>query len=424
MNLQELVARRDRVFGVGAPLFYETPVHLVRGEGVWVHDTDGRRYLDMYNNVPVVGHANARVAEAVATQMGTLQTHSRYLHEGIVTYAERLLDLHADHIESVVFACTGTEANEIAMLTARAVTGGDGFICTDATYHGHSALVGSLTRAPHRGRPGVHAFPFPQRLRPIETGLGDGELAERYLAEVRRAIDDFAAAGVGFAGMVICSLLANEGLPDVPAGVLARAGDMVRAAGGVVIADEVQSGFCRSGRWWGYEAVGLEPDLVTMGKPMGNGFPLAACAGRRELIEQFRARSRYFNTFGASPVHAAAGMAVLDELEQRGLREQVNDVGPYLAAQVRAVAGRHRSVGDVRDRGLFVAIEMVADGPGADPDRDRAVAVVNRLKDKGVLVSNAGAFGNVVKVRPPLVFERSHADYFLERFADTMAELT
>lgn len=418
-----LLERRQAVFGAGAPLFYDPPLHLVRGEGVWLHDVDGRRYLDLYNNIPVVGHCNQRVVDAMARQAATHTTHSRYLDETIVEYAERLLALHDPCIDRIVFACTGTEANEIAMQMARMATGGSGFICTDATYHGNSALVSALTRAPRRGRPDVHAIPFPQTYRPIAEGLSEAELCEAYLAEVEMAIADFAAEGVPLAGMILCSILANEGLPDVPAGFLPKAAEMVRAAGGLVIMDEVQAGFCRSGRWWGYELMGVVPDIVTMGKPMGNGLPLAACAARAELVDVFRARTRYFNTFAATPVHGAVGMAVLDELDERSIATQVTDVGGYLLDGLRRLTADAPQVGDVRGCGLFLGVEWVTDRESKRPDWKGSVQVANRLKDHGVLLSNAGAFGNVLKVRPPLVLEREHADVFLDAFRTTLEEL-
>ncbi len=421
MNIGEIVARRDRLFGKGTPLFYETPVHLVRGEGPWLFGADGQRYLDMYNNIPVVGHCNPRVVAALAEQAATHSTHSRYLDTRILDYAERLLALHADPITQVVFACTGTEANEMAMQMARMATGGRGFICTDAAYHGNSSLVGQLTHAPRRGRPDFHAIPFPDSYRPVEAGLSEEALGERYLAEVRAAIDDFAAAGTPLAGMLLCSILANEGLPDIPAGFMGRAAAMVREAGGVVILDEVQAGFCRTGRWWGYEVTGVVPDIVTMGKPMGNGYPLSACAARADLVGVFRERTGYFNTFSSTPVHAAVGMAVIDELEDRGLAAQASDVGGYLRSALREIATTCEPMGDVRGHGLFVGIDWVIDRDGREPDVAGAVRVANALKDRGFLVSNAGAHDNLVKIRPPLVFERRHADLFLEAFADTVA---
>ncbi len=417
-----LFERRTAVFGRGAPQFYERPLHLVRGEGVWLYDAEGRRYLDLYNNIPVVGHCNPRVVEAMSRQAATHTTHSRYLDEEIVIYAERLLGLLDSSIEQVVFTCTGSEANDVAMQMAMMATGGSGFICTDATYHGNTALVARLTRAPRRGRPDVHAVPFPQRYRPIVEGLDEAALCDAYVAEVQEAVDDFASAGVPLAGIVLCSLFANEGLPDVPHGFVQRACEVVRRAGGVVIMDEVQSGFCRSGRWWGYELLGVTPDIVTMGKPMGNGLPMGACAARADLVAGFRRQTRYFNTFAATPVHGAVGAAVLDELERWSMPDHAADVGEHLLSGLRSLAADAAHVGDVRGHGLFLGVEWVTDRESKQPDPRGAAAVANRLRERGILLSNAGAHGNVLKVRPPLVIEREHADLFLSAFGSTLEE--
>jgi 4-aminobutyrate aminotransferase-like enzyme len=421
MTIAEIVAWRDRLFGSQTPLFYDTPIHLVRGEGAWLFDADGRRYVDMYNNIPVVGHCNARVVAALSRQAATLNTHSRYLDTNILEYAERLLARHDDAIERVVFTCTGTEANEVAMQMARIATGGRGFVCSQHAYHGHSDLVGMLTNAPRRGRPLVHGVPFPDRYRPFEPGMSDDELCDRYLAEVRSAIDDFAAGGVPFAGMLVCPIFANEGLPDMPAGLLARTAAVVRDAGGVMILDEVQAGFCRTGQWWGYEVMGVAPDIVTMGKPMGNGLPLGGAAGRADLVEAFRAQTHYFNTFGASPVHGAVGLAVLDELTDRDIPAHVRDVGGHLKTGLDEITRSCEQIGIVRARGLFLGIEWVEDRESRTPDPQGAVVICNALKDLGFLTSNAGAYENQVKLRPPLVFDRSQADSFLQAFAEVVA---
>jgi 4-aminobutyrate aminotransferase-like enzyme len=248
-----LLARRNRALGAGAPLFYEHPLHIVRGEGSYLYDVDGRRYVDMYNNVPCVGHANPRVVEAMARQQATLNVHSRYLHEAVVEFCERLAALHGPQIESVILSCSGTEANEVALRMARFATGKRGILCTDATYHGNSELVGSLNRLGQTPSPNssVRAFPFPERFRPIAPGLTEDALCEAYLAKLDAAIADLQASGEGVAAMIVCSILANEGLPDIPAGFMARAAAKVREAGGLVIADEVQAGYGRTGHWWG-----------------------------------------------------------------------------------------------------------------------------------------------------------------------------
>jgi 4-aminobutyrate aminotransferase-like enzyme len=422
---ESLAARRDRALGAGAPLFYSQPLEIVRGDGVYLFGADGRRYVDMYNNVPCVGHANPHVVEAMTRQQATLNVHSRYLHEGIIEFAERLTALHGRGIESVVFSCTGTEANEVALRMARVATGKRGIVCTNATYHGNSEAVGAMTRRSATAPTGrdLGTIPFPEKYRPLIAGADDDALTDAYLARLKSEIDRLNRDGDGFAGLIVCSIFANEGLPDVPRGFMPRAAELVRAAGGLVIADEVQAGYCRTGRWWGYEVTGFAPDIVVTGKPMGNGVPLAATAASRALVEKFRAATRYFNTFASSPLQAAVGMAVLDVIEREHLRERVATVGANLRRTLVERAPMSASIGDVRGHGLFIGIEMVTDKASKTPDRNRAVAIVDRLKDLGYLTSNAGAFGNVVKIRPPLVFEQQHADGFLAAFDAAIAEL-
>jgi 4-aminobutyrate aminotransferase-like enzyme len=425
MTVAGLGARREQALGAGAPLFYRTPLHIVRGEGAYLFDADGRRYVDMYNNVPCVGHANPHVVEAMTRQQGTLNVHSRYLHEGVVAFAERLAAMHGPAIESVVFSCSGTEANEVALRMARFATGKRGIVFTDATYHGNSDLVSQLTRvgAGHPPNPELRAIPFPQTYRPLVTDLTEAELADAYLDRLRAAIESLEHDGGGLAALIVCSIFANEGLPNVPAGFMARAAEMVRVAGGLVIADEVQAGYGRTGRWWGYEITGFTPDIVVTGKPMGNGLPLAATAASRPLVEGFRARTRYFNTFASSPLQAAVGRAVLDVIEREGLVANVAAVGGALKQALAERAPRWDAIGDVRGHGLFIGVEMVKDRDTKTPDAATAADVSNRLKDKGFLTAPAGAFGNVVKIRPPLVFSQADADAFLEAFDATVAEL-
>lgn len=432
MNTQRpgssLAGRRDRALGRGAPLFYREPLHLVRGDGVHLYDADGRRYLDMYNNVPSVGHANPRVAEAMARQQSTLNTHSRYLHDSIVELAERLTGLHSTPgMESVSFGCSGTEAVDVAMQMAKVATGSRGFIATDATYHGNIGDVSALGRAAAapESHPTIRAIPFPQRLRPLVADAPDDELVAAHLARLEAAIDSLIAAGHGVAGLVLCSIQANEGLPDIPAGFMDDASGMIKAAGGLVIADEVQAGYARAGRWWGYETSGLVPDIVVTGKPMGNGLPLSATTSSHEIVSAWRARSRYFNTFAASPLQGAVGLAVIDEIEDRGLVEQADRVGARLKIALRARLDPERRpwMADVRGVGLFAGVEIVHDLESLAPDADRAVDIVNRLKDLGFLTSNAGAHRNVVKIRPPLVVSDDDTDEFLAGFDQMLSDL-
>ena len=418
-----LLERRNRAFGAGAALFYETPLNIVRGEGAWLYGADGRHYGDMYNNVPCVGHGNPRVAEAVGRQQATLNVHSRYLHEDIIRLAERVSGLHGDFAESVIFSCSGTEANEIALRMARMATGRRGILCTDATYHGNTQLVGAMSGLPAGSdrSQGFRSFAFPQTFRTPEPGLSGEALTEAYLAGLDRAMDALEASGDGIAALIVCSILANEGLPDIPPGFMGKAAARVRARGGLIIADEVQAGYGRTGRWWGYEVTGFTPDIVVTGKPMGNGVPLSATTASRSLIETFRSKTRYFNTFASSPLQAAAGNAVLDEIEALGLLANAGRVGAFLKAEMKTRVGRWPGVADARGCGLFLGVEMV--GPDGMPDLAGARAVCNGLKDRGFLTSNAGAFNNVVKIRPPLVFSQADAEAFLPAFDATLDAL-
>ena len=417
--------RRDLALGFGTALFYDTPLEIVRGEGVYLYDRDGRRFVDMYNNVPCVGHANSAVVKAMAEQQATVNVHSRYLHEGIVTFAERLAGLHHDSIESVVFSCSGTEANEVAIQMARVITGNRGLVCTDAAYHGNSELVDSLTyvgRAARETRE-VRGIPFPEHYRPLEDGLSEDELCEAYLARVAAAIESLKSEGAGFAALIMCPIFANEGLPEIPSGFMSRATDLVHGEGGLVIADEVQSGYARTGLWWGYEYTGFRPDIIVTGKPMGNGLPLAATAASKDFVDAFRANTGYFNTFSSSPLQAAVGMAVLDEIERLNLLGNAAEVGGRLTSELEDRVDLHDAIGDVRGCGLFIGIEMIKDSHTREPDAALAKLLSNRLKDKGFLVSYAGKFDNVVKIRPPLVFSHENADEFLGAFDECMEEM-
>lgn len=421
VSASPLALRRTSVFGAGAPLFYREPLHIVRGEGVHLFDADGRRYLDLYNNVPSVGHAHPRIAEAMARQQATLNVHSRYLHEGVVAFAERLIGLNHPGVESVVFSCTGTEANEIAIRMARIATGRRGIVCSSAAYHGNSDLLGALNPFERRRAPSgeVSVFPTPDLYRPLIPGADEARNRAAYLERLQAAIAELEANGAGFAALIVCPIFANDGLPDTPADFMRRACDIARAAGGLVISDEVQAGYCRTGRWWGYQHAGFEPDIVVTGKAMGAGLPLAATMAGRGLVEGFRGRTHYFNTFASSPLQAAVGMAVLDVIEDEALAQNAASVGAALKALLQERKAADPRIGDVRGAGLFIGVEIV--GGDRRPDRLAAVEIVNRLKSLGFLTANAGAHGNVIKLRPPLAFSQDNANDFLQAFDAVMA---
>lgn len=424
---ESLLQRRFRVLGRHSPLFYDNPLHLVRGAGVWVYDSSGRRYLDAYNNVPHVGHGHPRVVDALTRQAAILNTHTRYLDETIVRYAERLTSLFDPSLSNVAFCCTGSEANELALRMVRSHTGADGFIATDCGYHGNTEAVirlsGLFTPPEHRG-------PFVRTVRAMDpyrdrTGRTDEELAEGYAQDIAQAIDSFRSAGIRFAGLLLCTGFVSEGVPTVPPAFLAKAIDRVHAAGGLFIADEVQAGFGRLGtHFWGHQTQGGVPDVVTLGKPMGNGHPIAGVVTRPEILEGFASRHMYFNTFGGNPVSAATGLAVLDVLRDERLLENATRVGDYLRAGLRTLGERHELIGDVRGSGLLCGVDLVRDRDAKDPAADICRRVVNAMRERGILLSRSGPHDNVLKIRPPMVFSTSNADLLLETLETVLEALT
>jgi len=425
MNKQ-LLMRRYEVLGKSAPLFYEQPLELVRGEGVWVYDASGRRFLDTYNNVPHVGHCHPHVVSALTAQASTFNSHTRYLHENIVGYVERLTAKFADSLSMAMLTCTGSEANELALRMARQHTGAQGIIVTSCAYHGNTEAVAELGTAfmpEARTTQRVLAFPPPCSYR-IPVGASADSLADFYAAEVAKAVATFSQRGLGVAGILICPEFANEGLVMEPPGFVEKAVDCVRAAGGLYIADEVQGGFGRTGEhWWSHQYAGVIPDIVTLGKPMGNGHPLAGVVARADLIEEFGAWGMYFNTFAGNPVSCAVGNAVLDVLEQEDLLSNAVTVGRYIAERLNVLQAKYPIIGDVRHKGLFFGVELVSDQDSRQPASVSAMRVVNAMCRKGVLISRIGLHDNVLKMRPPMSFTHEHADILLETFDHCLAEL-
>lgn len=422
--LTSLQERRERSLGPAYRLFYDEPLHVVRGEGVWLTDASGGRYLDMYNNVPHVGHCHPRVVAAIHEQTATLTTHTRYLHESIVAYAERLLATFPAELSTVMFSCSGSEANELAIRIARAATGASGIIVLEQAYHGTSCAAFELSTEdnPRELWPEYLAVvPAPNPYRGQHAGEGAGSA---YAAHVAEAVEVLAKRGVRPAAFVVDTIASSSGVVAPPCGYLKQAAQIVRCAGGLFVADEVQPGFGRTGKgFWGFSADDVVPDIVTLGKPMGNGYPLAATVMRRSLAEAFASRFGYFNTFGGNPVAAAAGLAVLDVLQQERLQDNALNVGQYLKDALTQRADRLDAIGDVRGDGLFLAVDLVADRETKQPATDAARRVVNSLKSQGVLTNAIGPDANILKLRPPMTFSVANADFFLERFDRALAEL-
>ena len=401
-----LMARREAVLGPNVPTFFENPVHLVKGEGVWVWDADGRKYLDCYNNVPHVGHCHPNVVAAIAAQAAILNTHTRYLHDGIIDYAERLTAKFQPQLNQLIMVCSGSEANDIALRMAQAMTGKTGIISTDNTYHGNTMAVSQLSsRKPPIGgyAANIRHVTAPDTLRPI--GGNTAGQAEAFAREIQIAIDDLEASGHGFSGFLFCPTFANEGLPNLPQDFMQPAAKVIHAAGGILIADEVQPGFGRSGdTWWGYDWLGLSPDVVTLGKPMANGHPVAAVVARAEVMAAFRNAFGYFNTFGGNPVSCAAAAATLDVIENENLVANAKTIGAEFLQNLQGLD--HTSIANTRGRGLFIALELETDGVA---DEALAAHVVEYARNNGMLMGRTGRNRNVLKLRPPMPFSAENA---------------
>lgn len=401
-----LMARREAVLGPNVPTFFENPVHLVKGEGVWVWDADGRKYLDCYNNVPHVGHCHPNVVAAIAAQAAILNTHTRYLHDGIIDYAERLTAKFQPQLNQVIMVCSGSEANDIALRMAQAMTGKTGIISTDNTYHGNTMAVSQLSsRKPPIGgyAANIRHVTAPDTLRPV--GGNTAGQAEAFAREIQIAIDDLEASGHGFSGFLFCPTFANEGLPNLPQDFMQPAAKVIHAAGGILIADEVQPGFGRSGdTWWGHDWLGLSPDVVTLGKPMANGHPVAAVVARAEVMAAFRNAFGYFNTFGGNPVSCAAAAATLDVIENENLVANAKTIGVEFLLNLQGLD--HTSIASTRGRGLFIALELETDSVA---DEALAAHVVQYARNNGMLMGRTGRNRNVLKLRPPMPFSAENA---------------
>lgn len=421
-----LLQRRNQLLGEHAPLFYDEPLTLVKAEGVWLEDAEGKRYLDVYNNVPNVGHCHPHVVNALHQQAGQINVHSRYLHPTLVEYGERLTASFDPSLSMFFPTCSGSEANELALRMTRQHTGNMGIICSNATYHGNTTAVDELATLFTGGKakgPNVKAVAFPDSYRPLNNLSGEA-LSQAYIKQVEDAIAEFQNSEVGFAGLLFCPIFANEGLPDVPAHYMKQVAKLVRDAGGLLIFDEVQAGFGRTGDMWAFQHIDVVPDIVVLGKPMGNGHPLAGLVCSQELGREFRSQVMYFNTFAGNPVSCAVGNAVLDVIENENLLDNCQSVGSYIKQTLQELSTQHEVIGDVRGTGLFFGVELVKDRQSKTPASAASAYIVNRMKERGVLISKIGVHDNILKMRPPICFKREHADILLTELDQVLREVS
>ncbi len=418
---EETLASRRRVIGANVSVAYRTPVKIVRGWMQYLYDHAGRRYLDAYNNVPHVGHNHPRVVRAATEQMLVLNTNTRYLHDGLAAYAERLVATLPPPLEICYFVNSGSEANELALRLARAHTRRRDVVVLDAAYHGNTTTLVDISPYKFNGpggegaQPWVHVLPLPDTYRG-RYRRDDPRAGEKY-AEFARYVTNpgafIAESAPSVGGQIV-----------LPGRYLASVYAIVRGAGGVCIADEVQTAYGRMGtHFYAFEAQHVVPDIVVLGKPIGNGYPLGAVVTTAEIAASFDNGMEFFSTFGGSTVSCAVGLAVLEVVQEERLQDHARTVGASLLARLRAAIGGHPLVGDIRGTGLFLGVELVKDRGTLEPAGDAASAVANRMRERGVLLGTDGPFHNVIKIRPPLPFNDEDAVQLVDELAAALARV-
>lgn len=425
-TLAEAVSRRRQVMGEKLYVFYDPPLHIVKGEGVWLTASDGRRYLDCYNNVPHVGHCHPYVTAAIARQAAILNTNTRYITDQPIEYAEQLTALAGGGLSSVVFVNSGSEANDLAWRMAKAFTGHTGGLAMEFAYHGVSEAIDAFSpsNAPEHWRaPHIRLLPAPDTYRG-PFGADEPQPGERYAALADAPIADLQEKAFGVAAVMIDSAFMTNGILDAPPGYLAGVVDRVRRAGGLFIADEVQSGFGRMGTaFWGHRHHGVAPDFITIGKPAGNGHPLGAVITRPDILARFLEFGPFFSTFGGNNVSCAAGIAVLDVIRDENLVENARLTGACLREGLTHLMQKHALIGDVRGVGLATGVELVRDRRTKEPAPAETTRLLSLLRDEGVLIGGEGKYGNILKIRPPIVFTAAHADIAVAAIDRALARL-
>ncbi|MBT5432938.1 MAG: aminotransferase class III-fold pyridoxal phosphate-dependent enzyme [Rhodospirillaceae bacterium] len=427
-DLKAQLKRRNKYLGKHLSLFYKKPLHVERGEGAILYDANGRAFVDAYNNVTSVGHCHPHVVNAITRQASALGTNTRYVYSILAEYAERLQGTMPSHLNACVLVNSGSEANDIAWQMSTMLTGKRGGIVMHEAYHGITEAIAALSPVTPENI-GHGAGGHVAQLTPPDTYRGPwrkGEkgLADKYAADADRAIAELDQAGFGTACFMIDTSFCSDGIPDVPKGYLKKVAAKVRAAGGMIIGDEVQYGFGRPGtHMWGFEYHGMKPDIVTIGKPVGDGFPLGVVVTSREILNAFTEATGLFSTFGGNPVACAAGLAVLDVIENENLLEHCRITSEHMKAGLRELMERHECIGDVRGHGFVTGVEIVSNRETRTPDADTMVAIMNRMRELGVLTGREGHDGNVFKIRPPMVFSRDNADTLITAMDQAMSEM-
>jgi len=426
MNNAEILDARGRSIGRNVSVGYRRPVHVVRGSMQYLYDETGRRYIDGYNNVPHVGHCHPRIVEAAERQMRRLNTNTRYLHEHLVRYAERLTATLPHPLRVCYFVNSGSEANELALRLARAHTQQRDVIVLEAAYHGNTTTLIEISPYKFNGPggsgqpPWVHLVPVPDVYRGLYI-KDDPQAGENYAKAVAEAIQRMRASSTGLSAFIAESCPSVGGQIMFPPGYLAAVYEHVRNAGGVCIADEVQTAYGRIGsHFYGFQQQGVVPEIVVLGKPIGNGHPIGAVVTTDAIAASFDNGMEFFSTFGGNTVSCAIGLTVLDVVEDEQLQAHAERVGSHLLAELRPLVDRSPLVGDVRGSGLFIGVELVRNRETLEPATTEASDVVNRLRDEGILIGTDGPHHNVLKIRPPMPFTIDDANLVASTLASIL----
>lgn len=413
----ELLRRRLNNSGALSVLFYQQPIEMQSASGVWMTSVEGTRYLDLYNNVPSVGHNHPVVVEAITQQLSQLNTNTRYLNQTVEKYLERIKSTLPESLDRIILCCTGSEANDLALRMMEKCTGKRGVIVTKSAYHGNTRAVTDVSpSASKTGHIAAHVRTVPAP----GTENCNGDIHAEFIQRISAAIDNLEQSEYGFAGFLADSIFSSDGVYPEPAGMLASVLQLVHKRGGLYIADEVQPGFTRTGdAFWGFQRHGFEPDIVTMGKPMGNGYPMAGVAANDTLVKEFAQDVGYFNTFGGNTVAAAAGNAVLDVIRDDQLQANSKITGTYLLQQLKALASTDARIREVRGAGLYIGLELCSSNNSPDPAL--ATALIEGLREKKILIGAAGPYGHILKVRPPLCLNQAEANLFVDALSDLLA---
>ena len=429
LTVDQVLAVRDQRLARSQRTYFKRPPNLVRSRGVWLYDEDALGYLDLINNVTHVGHAEPRVVSAATRQLSRLNTNSRFMFQGIASYASRIVETLPHPLEVVFFVCTGSEANDLALRISRQVTGREDVVVIDGAYHGNTTAVMGVSPNRYKGLGGrgapltTHEVETPDRFRGSYT-YEDPDAGLKYAADAAVLFGRLEAEGRPPAAFISESLMGTAGNIVLPPGYLKATFAAARAVGALCISDEVQVGVGRFGtHFWGFESHGVIPDIVTMGKPLGNGHPIAALVTTREIADAFDDGVKYFNTFAGNPVSCAIGTSVLDIVQGEELQQRAHEVGAYLTAKLKALQVRHPMIGDVRGHGLYIGVELIIDPVTRQPATVEAKEICEILKDNGVFNYPTGKYDNVIKIKPPMVFSKEHADIFVTALDEALTQL-